>query len=117
MPAETKYLLIVSMDIDPDKEALFHDVYDNEHIPLILKIPGVRAVSRLQAQSARVRVGGQLQDIDMSSEPTFTAIYELDDPEILETAEWQNAVEAGRWPGEVRPHTSNRRFELRKVIA
>ncbi|MAF47614.1 MAG: hypothetical protein QGH73_09565 [Rhodospirillales bacterium] len=117
MPPATKYLLIVSMDIDSDKEGLFHQVYDEEHIPLILKLPGVRSVTRLEGQSAKVRVGGQLQNIDMSDEPTFTAIYEIDSPEILETEEWQNAVEAGRWPGEVRPYTSNRRFELRKVIA
>jgi len=34
----------------------------------------------------------------------------------METQAWQDAVEAGRWPTEVRPYTSNRRFELRKVI-
>jgi len=113
--AET-YLLIVSMDIEPDKEALFHEVYDEEHIPLIKKLAGVRGVSRLRAESAKVLVGGELQDIDMSAHPTFTAIYELEDPGVMETQAWQDAVEAGRWPTEVRPYTSNRRFELRKVI-
>ncbi len=116
MPPATKYLLIISMDIDPDKEELFHEVYEKEHIPGILKLPGIRSVSRSEGQSAKVLLGGQLQDIDMSAEPRFTAIYEIDDPEVLATQEWQDAVEAGRWPGDVRPYTSNRRFELRKII-
>ena len=34
------YLFIASMDVDADKEALFNEVYDTEHIPLILKVPG-----------------------------------------------------------------------------
>ena len=36
MPGKAKYLFIASMDVDPAKEALFNEVYDTEHIPLIL---------------------------------------------------------------------------------
>jgi hypothetical protein len=32
------------MDVDPDKEALFNEVYDTEHVPNLLKVPGVHAV-------------------------------------------------------------------------
>ena len=31
--------LHAAMDVDPDKEALFNEVYDTEHIPLIIKVP------------------------------------------------------------------------------
>ena len=41
------YVFVVSMDVDPDKEALFNEVYDTEHVPLILSVPGVRAATRL----------------------------------------------------------------------
>ncbi len=34
---------------------------------------------------------------------------------MLVSREWGVAVEAGRWPDQVRPHTSNRRHTLRKV--
>lgn len=37
-------------------------------------------------------------------------------PDVLATDAWAQAVEAGRWPGEVRPHTTNRRHSLAKVI-
>jgi hypothetical protein len=45
MPINTKYLFVASMDVDPDKEDLFNEVYDTEHIPNLLKVPGVRSVS------------------------------------------------------------------------
>lgn len=35
------------MDVDP-KEALFNQVYDTEHVPNLLKVPGVHAVTRME---------------------------------------------------------------------
>ena len=46
MHPKTKYLFTAAMDVDPDKEALFNEVYDTEHIPELLKVPGVLAVYR-----------------------------------------------------------------------
>ena len=33
MAIKSNYLFVVSMDVDPDKEALFNEVYDTEHVP------------------------------------------------------------------------------------
>ena len=38
MPIDSNYLFVVNMDIDADKEALFNEVYDTEHIPNLLKV-------------------------------------------------------------------------------
>jgi len=111
-----KFLLIASMDVESDKEDLFNEVYDMEHIPGILKVPGVISVERYQSQPMKMHFGGQLQDMDVSAEPAYTAIYEIEGLEVLATEEWGAAVEAGRWPGEVRPFTSNRQFALRKIM-
>jgi hypothetical protein len=43
MTINSKYIFVASMDVDPDKEALFNEVYDIEHIPNLLKVPGVHA--------------------------------------------------------------------------
>jgi hypothetical protein len=51
-----------------------------------------------------------------AASPRYTAIYELASAEVLASAAWAQAVEAGRWPGEVRPFTTNRRHALAKVI-
>jgi hypothetical protein len=40
--------------------------------------------------------------------PIYTAIYEIDDPQVLQSPQWAEAVERGRWPSEVRPRISNR---------
>ncbi len=39
MPISSKYLFVVSMDVDAEKEALFNEVYDTEHVPNLLKVP------------------------------------------------------------------------------
>ena len=40
LTGKTKYLFWVMMDIEPHREALFNDLYDNEHLPLLMKLPG-----------------------------------------------------------------------------
>jgi len=112
----SKFYLIASMDIELEKEELFNEVYDKEHIPSILKVPGVISVQRLKSQPMKMNFGGKLQEMDVSGEPTYTAIYQIERPEVLATPEWGKAVEAGRWPTEVRPFTSNRQFALRRTM-
>ena len=60
--------------------------------------------------------GGELRDLDIKTEPRYTAIYEIRNPDVLKSNEWGDAVEFGRWADEVRPFTSNRQFALRKLI-
>jgi len=115
MPLDAKYLFMVSMDVAPEKEALFNEVYDEEHIPNLLAVPGVLGVSRLKGQPFAVSIGGERKEMPAAS-PVYTAIYELASPEVLVSDAWAQAVEAGRWPGEVRPFTTNRRHVLAKVL-
>ena len=109
------YLFIASMDVDPDKEALFNEVYDTEHIPLIRKVPGVISVRRCTAVPLTMIIGGEKKTIVAEGEPKYSAIYELESAEVLVSEGWAKAVDAGRWPGEVRPYTRNRRHVLKKL--
>jgi hypothetical protein len=115
MPVGAKYVFMVSMDVAPEKEALFNEVYDHEHIPNLLAVPGVLAVSRMKSQPFAVSIGGERKEMAAAS-PAYTAIYELESPEVLVSDAWAQAVEAGRWPGEVRPFTTNRRHVLARAI-
>lgn len=115
MPISTKYIFIASMDITPEKEDLFNEVYDREHVPNLLKVPGVLSVTRLKAEPLVMSIGGEEREIVAEGEPAYSAIYEIESPEVLVSPEWAAAVEDGRWPGQVRPFTSNRRHVLRKV--
>ena len=116
MPIATRYLFVVSMDVAPDKEALFNEVYDTEHVPLLLKVPGVRAVTRLKTEPAAFMIGGERKALDGGGAPAYVALYEIDHPDVLLSAEWAAAVEHGRWPTEVRPYTSNRHHVVRRIV-
>ena len=103
MPITSKYLFVASMDVDADKEALFNEVYDTEHIPNLLKVPGVRAVTRMQGEPFAVSIGGAEQQVAHEG-PRYSALYEIDGPHVLVSPEWAQAVELGRWPSQVRSY-------------
>ena len=115
MSIGAKYVLLVSMDVAPEKEDLFNEIYDKDHIPNLLAVPGVLSVTRVKSEPFSMIIGGERKDMPVAS-PHYTAIYELENPEVLASDAWGRAVEAGRWPGEVRPFTTNRRHALSKVI-
>jgi hypothetical protein len=114
MPIKSKYLFVVSMDVDPEKEALFNEVYDTEHVPLLLKVPGVHAVTRAEGEPFSVSLGGEERRIAHDG-PRYSAFYEIDGPHVLVSREWAKAVEEGRWATHVRPFTRNRRHALYKL--
>jgi hypothetical protein len=116
MPVKSKYVFIASMDVAPEKEALFNEVYDREHVPNLLKVPGVRSVTRLRTEPANFSVGGTTKRLTGDGSPTYVALYEIDSPDVLTSKAWAEAVELGRWPSEVRPYTSNRHHIVRKVV-
>jgi hypothetical protein len=115
MASGAKYVFMVSMDVAPDKEALFNEVYDREHVPNLMAVPGVLRVTRARSEPFAMTIGGERKEMPAGS-PRYTAIYELASAEVLASEAWTQAVEAGRWPGEVRPFTTNRRHALAKVI-
>jgi hypothetical protein len=112
MPFQTKYIFSAAMDVDPDKDALFHEVYDKEHVPLLLKVPGVVSVARFKKREVVMIIGGERKTILVENEPTYNAFYEIESPEVLVSDAWAKAVDHGRWPGQVRPYTRNRRHVL-----
>ena len=116
MPITANYLFIASMDVAPEKDGLFHKVYNDEHVPSLLRVPGVISATRLEAEPLTVSIGGETRSVVAEGEPRYTAIFEIESPEVLVSPEWAEAVEAGRWPTEVRPYTKNRRHVLRKVM-
>ena len=116
MPTNSNYLLIASMDVDPDKEALFNEIYDKEHVPSLSAVPGVLSIARFQKQELTMIIGSETRTIRIENEPEYTALYELESPEVLTSEAWAKAVETGRWPDYVRPYTRNRRHVLAKRI-
>ena len=114
MPIDARYVFIASMDVDADKEAIFNEVYDTEHIPALLRVPGVRSAKRMTGEAFAVSIGGTANAVAHRG-PLYSAIFEIDSPYVLSSPQWANAVETGRWPREVRPYTRNRQHAVFKV--
>ena len=114
MPFKTNYVFVVSMDVDADKEALFNEVYDKEHVPLLSKVPGVHGCIRMAGEDFAFNLGGERQEKKHDG-ARYTAIYEIDSPAVLLSPEWSKAGEQGRWPTQVRPFTKNRSHKVYKV--
>ena len=95
MAAQAPYLFVVMMDVAPDVEAAFNDVYDREHIPALLKVPGILSAARYRTDTPGV--------------PRYVALYEMDRPDVPESEAFTRAADSGTWPHRIRPHTSNRK--------
>lgn len=115
MTTAQEILLIASMDIDTDHEELFNRIYDEEHVPNLLRVPGVTRVSRYVREDLTMSLGGAVQRIATPS-PKYHAIYEITGPDVLVSNQWAEAVETGRWPRDVRPFTKNRQHVLLRAI-
>src|SRR2546425_5288578 len=91
-------LYLVRMDVAHDHEATFNEVYDQEHVPNLRAVPGVRRASRYRQP--------------LPTEPRYLAAYELDGPAVVDSAAWKAAGEAGRWATAGRPPTMNRQLAM-----
>ena len=94
-----KGTLIAAMKIGRAAADEFHDWYDTEHIPNLLKVPGVRAVTRMAGEHFALSIGGAEKKVAHDG-PRYSAVYEIDGPHVLVSSAWANAVEEGRWPGQ-----------------
>ena len=48
------YIYLVQLDIPEEHEDDFNRIYDEEHIPLILEVPGVEKCTRYKMESCEV---------------------------------------------------------------
>jgi hypothetical protein len=108
---EAPYLFVASMDVDPAHEVLFNQVYDQEHVPNLLGVPGVRAVTRYRTTAFALSIAGAVQEVPQAA-PRYHAIYAIDSKDVLVGGQWSEAIERGRWPSQVRPFTLDRRHML-----
>jgi hypothetical protein len=100
-----EYIYLVQMDVPAEKEADFNRIYDTQHVPELSKVPGVRRVTRYLLESA-----------DVDGVAKYAAIYEMDAPDIPQSAAWNEASDRGDWASQIRPYTTNRSHLTMKRI-
>lgn len=99
------YLYLVQMDVPNDKEDAFNRIYDTQHVPNLLNLPGLSACTRYKLEST-----------DQEGMAQYLALYEMDSPDLPETAEWKEQSDKGDWAMEVRPYTTNRSHAVFKKV-
>ena len=72
---QSPYLLTVRMDVSPDNADELIKWHEEEHIPMMMKVPGFR--------SARLGRRAGLHPRTPCLDPEWIAIYELDDPDAI----------------------------------
>src|SRR2546428_11683486 len=99
-PAEAGGLLLNAMNIAPELEAEFNEWYDKEHIPALAAVPGVLGARRFPGTGNR----------------TYVALYHLEGPDVVESAEWKTARESD-WTTRLKPHFRDHlRLVLRRYV-
>ena len=90
------YMLVVQLDVPEEHDAEFNRLYDGEHVPNLLSVPGV--------------VGGQRYKLETGGEDMlrYLATYEIESPDIPSSPEWQKKATTPGWMA-VRAHISARR--------
>ena len=106
MGAALAYIYVVQMDIPAELEAEFNRIYDEDHVPTILKVPGVRSCTRYRLDHSTV-----------PTMPRYLAIYECDSAEVINGPAWTEASDLGEWKPKIRPHTTNRLHSVFRRIA
>ena len=102
LTGKTPYVFWVMMDVEPHREALFNDLYDNEHLPLLMKLPG--AVNAVRYRTAT------------PGEPRYLCAYEVERTDLPMSKAWNDTSDIGRWKPEVRPYTYNKRYIVSERI-
>lgn len=97
---------IVTFEIDAADEHDFNDIYDTEHIPNILKVPGVTGIVRLRDGEPNER--GWL---------VYSALYLLTQADLPDTPQWKAASDLGRWAPVIRPKVKSRQRRLGRIVA
>lgn len=93
----TRCIYVVQMDIPPALEDEFNRIYDQEHIPNLLKVPGVHGCTRFKLRMGRP-----------PDTAKYLAIYELDGPDVRMSSAWDAASDSGEWMTRIRPFTTNK---------
>jgi hypothetical protein len=98
----TPYVFWVLMDVEPHREDLFNELYDVEHVPLLLKLPGCVNVARYRTATP--------------GEPRYLAAYEVERTDLPMSPLWNDTSDIGRWKPEVRPYTHNKHYIVSQRI-
>lgn len=91
------FIFFVLMSIPAEHEARFNEIYDTDHLPIMVSIPGVKDAARYR-----------LEWSDNADMQRYLCMYHLDDPELPRADVWAKHAAMGLWPVEMRDRATQR---------
>ena len=85
-------LLLVMIDIDPEHEEEFNRWYNEEHLPERLACPGFLSGRRF---------------VSVEGTPKYLALYDLESPDVLQSADYQKIFGPSAWTQRISKHFSH----------
>ena len=96
----------MQLDIPQVLEEDFNRIYNAEHVPNLLTVPGVRGCIRYRLESA-----------DVDGVMRYATIYEIDSPDLPDSSVWREQSDKGEWGARIRPHLIGRSHATYRRIA
>lgn len=93
-----QHIYFLQQSIPAELDQRFNHLYDTDHVPLMMRTPGVNGCTRYR-----------LERSESGDVPDYLAIYDIDGPDVPRSAAWKAQTNKGAWPTEMRPHFTARR--------
>src|SRR5712691_11944602 len=103
--AMADYIYLVQMDIPAELEDEFTRIYNTEHVPNILKAPGVHGCTRYRLESTNA-----------PGMARYAAVYDIDSPAVTSSAGWLTESEKGAWSTRIRQKKTHRAHSILKRL-
>jgi hypothetical protein len=105
-PGPAPFCMFITFEIAPADESEFNDIYDNDHLPTILKHPDVLEIVRFKDAAPNEK--GYL---------VYSALYFFARENVHLTPEWTALSDMGRWAPVIRPKVKSRARRAGPVVA
>lgn len=99
---EKKFLRLVGINCPPELDAEFNQWYNNVHLPMLMKFPGIK-------KATRAVIDKPLGDL-----PQYLAIYEFDSREDFE--EWLKSPELAAVAKETEATWSEKKYQRKFFV-
>jgi hypothetical protein len=93
-------LVIIKTDVTPEMEQDFNRWYDEEHIPGLLKVPGIKSARR---------------GINSGAGQKYIAVYEHESAEVQHSQAYKDVLGTD-WARKIRPHLKNFSRETYEIL-
>jgi hypothetical protein len=100
-----QWIYVVQLSIPAEHDDVFNELYDSDHIPAIMTVPGVKWCRRYKMAWS-----------DSEEMPTYLAYYAVDNPDVPRSDAWIAAAGSGEWPGRIRPHLTARMHGMFQLL-